>query len=176
MSCIATTAQGRRCRRAAQAGSDRCHAHSGARVGRPEKLTPALQDRIVAAVRAGAHYEVAARAAGVSRASFHRWRARGERERSGRYHELHEALVRAEAECEVRQLALINRAAQQSYRPAAWLLARRYPERWGRRPAAASAAAADAAPVTAPELDTRDPETRRLLSELLARRPADRQG
>lgn len=170
--CGARTAAGGPCRRPALRGGERCYAHAGGRVGRPEKLTAELRGRIVAAVRAGADFGVAARAAGVSRSTLARWRARGAGERAGPYRELHEALVRAEAECEVRQLVLINRAAEHNFRAAAWLLARRYPERWGRRPPPAAEQLPEAAEEAggAAELDAADPQVRALLSELLRRR------
>ena len=44
----------------------------------PALLTPALQERIVAALRAGGFPEIAAAAWGVSRRTFRRWMRRGE--------------------------------------------------------------------------------------------------
>jgi hypothetical protein len=132
VSCAANTKAGRRCRRAPLRGERLCAVHRGGAVGRPPALTPEVADRIVAAVSAGAYLSVAARAAGVSRQTLHRWRARGAAQDSGPYHELEKALERAEAEAEVRQVALIARAGQTQWRAAAWLLSRRAPERWGR--------------------------------------------
>ena len=132
MSCAATTKAGRRCRRAPLRGERMCAVHRGGPVGRPPALTAEVETRIVAAVSAGAHLSVAARAAGVSRQTVHRWRARGAAEDEGPYHELAKALERAEAEAELRQVALIARAGQSEWRAAAWLLSRRAPERWGR--------------------------------------------
>jgi Homeodomain-like domain len=132
VTCAANTKAGRPCRRAPLAGEDLCAVHRGGPVGRPPALTPEIEARIVAAVSAGAHLSVAARAAGVSRQTLHRWRARGAAEPEGPYHRLAEALERAEAEAEVRQVALIARAGQTQWRAAAWLLSRRAPERWGR--------------------------------------------
>jgi hypothetical protein len=132
VSCAATTKAGRRCRRAPLRGERLCAVHRGGPVGRPPALTPEVTSRIVAAVSAGAHLSVAARAAGVSRQTLHRWRARGAAEDSGPYHELERAFERAEAEAELRQVALIARAAQSEWRAGAWLLSRRAPERWGR--------------------------------------------
>jgi transposase len=48
-----------------------------ARMGRPSKLSPAVQARIVAAVRAGASRRQAAYAGGVSRATLSRWLSLG---------------------------------------------------------------------------------------------------
>ena len=48
--------------------------------GRPSKLTPKVQQKIVEAIRNGNYYEVACRYAGVSYDSFRTWMARGEQE------------------------------------------------------------------------------------------------
>ena len=50
MSCGALTAQGTPCRRPARAGR-RCHAHSGAGVGRPDRLSEEVERRVVAELR-----------------------------------------------------------------------------------------------------------------------------
>jgi Transposase len=146
VSCAANTKGGRRCRRAPLRGERVCAVHRGGAVGRPPALSPEVEARIVAAVSAGAHLSVAARAAGVSRQTLHRWRARGAEDGDGPHHELAMALERAEAEAELRQVALIARAAQSEWRAGAWLLSRRAPERWGR------GAAERALPVPASEV------------------------
>jgi len=75
MSCRATTKAGRPCARPAMGGTELCHAHRGVAVGRPSKLTDELERRLCDALRAGNHLEVAARYAGVSRSTLHRWLA-----------------------------------------------------------------------------------------------------
>jgi len=86
----------------------------------------------VAAIGAGAHYEVAAHAAGVSRSTFYRWRQRGQEEEVGALRDFVAELERAEAAAELRFVANIARAGELEWRAAAWLLARRSPSRWGR--------------------------------------------
>ena len=176
MRCGALTARGEPCRRSAQVGTECCFAHSGGAVGRPDGLTEETERRILAVVRTGAPLSVAAEAAGISRSTLHRWRARGQSEGEGRFFELDRALRRAEAEAEARLVAVIARAGDQQWQAAAWILARRFPGTWslarqGRPPSAE--------PLPAPtaresDLDASDPDTRRILSELLRRRPADR--
>ncbi len=177
MRCGALTARGEPCRRSAQVGTERCFAHSGGAVGRPDGLTEEVERKILAMVRTGADLAVAAQAAGISRSTLHRWRARGASEARGRFFELDQALRRAEAEAEARLVALIARAGERHWQAAAWILPRRFPETWslarqGRPPSAE--------PLPTPggesDLDASDPDTRRLLSELLRRRPADRKG
>src|SRR6266571_5179686 len=103
MRCSAHTRAGGRCRRNAMAGGDRCHAHCGEAVGRPEKLTEELARRLFEAVRAGVTKEVAADFARISRSTLHRWLARGKDDGpDSRYRDLAQDLRRAEAEAEVR--------------------------------------------------------------------------
>jgi len=102
-------------------------------VGRPTKLTPETANRIVQAVKAGATYDVAARAAGVSEATLYGWKARGAREGTGQYFEFLERVKRAEAEGELALMGHVATAMSTTWQAAAWMLERRWPDRWGRR-------------------------------------------
>ena len=63
------------------------------------QLTPALQEKIVAFIRAGGYPNVAAEAAGLPRAVFARWRARGRRsDAPPAYREFERAICEAEAQ------------------------------------------------------------------------------
>ena len=99
-------------------------------MGRRSKLTPEVQEKICEYVRLGATYEVAARAAGIDESTFYRWKALGEKARSGKYREFFKALRRAEAEGETHHLEVI---ASEGPTGSKWILARRHPERWGDR-------------------------------------------
>lgn len=102
-------------------------------MARPTKLTPETQDRIVTALRAGNYQETAARYAGIDGATFYRWMERGTEETEGIYSEFCEAVENAKAAAEVRDVALIDLAAQDgSWQAAAWKLERKFPNRWGR--------------------------------------------
>lgn len=105
----------------------------GVAMGRPTKLTPEVQDRILQAIRAGNYRETAARYGGISPATFYRWLERGERARRGPFREFREAVERAESEAEVRYVAIVAKAATDDVRAAQWWLEHRFPERWGRR-------------------------------------------
>jgi transposase len=102
-------------------------------VARPTKLTPEIQERIVAAIRAGNYAEPAARSAGISPATYYRWLRRGEEASCGIYRDFYEAVRRAESEAEVYAVAVIRRAMPNDWRAAAHYLERRYPDRWRRR-------------------------------------------
>lgn len=98
MRCTEKTRAGKRCRRPALEGREVCHAHSGAKVGRPSALTPEVHERIVAAKKAGCPDWVAAQSAGISTTTYYGLLKRGESEGSGPASELLEAIRRAEGE------------------------------------------------------------------------------
>lgn len=102
-------------------------------MGRPTKLTPEVQDKIVAALRAGNYQETAAAYAGIHRDTFYGWMERGKNEPGSIYSDFSEAVERAKADAEVRDVALIDRAAADgSWQAAAWKLERKFPQKWGR--------------------------------------------
>jgi hypothetical protein len=132
-------------------------------VGRKPKLTPAVQQRLVQAVTAGAYFEVACEAAGISRATGYEWIARGcgqdkDRPRTPLYADFADAIEKAHADAELLRVARIAKAAQggqllsekirrtadgeeiierrysqPQWQADAWWLERRYPARWGRQ-------------------------------------------
>jgi transposase len=104
-------------------------------MGRPTKLTPEVQDKIVAALRAGNYQETAAMYAGVEARTFYRWMERGESDgtEDEPYRQFRQAVEKAKADAEVRDIALIDKAAHDgSWQAAAWKLERKFPNRWGR--------------------------------------------
>ena len=105
-----------------------------ARRGRPDRLTAAVQERIIQALRAGAYAEEAAASAGVSRRTYHRWRARGEADHApASFRDFAAAVRQAEADAELYALAVIHKAMPDDWRAAMTYLERRYPQRWARR-------------------------------------------
>ena len=101
--------------------------------GRPTKLNPDVQKRIVDAVATGNYYEAACGYAGVSYQSLRNWIQRGEAAKSGPYFDFVEALTRAEAQCEVRMVAQWQAAMPGDWRAIRDFLERRYNGRWGRK-------------------------------------------
>ncbi len=84
----------------------------------------AVIDRLVALVAAGNHITVACGVVGISTESLDAWMDADDA--------LADRVQRAQAEGEARNVALIARAATDSWQAAAWLLERSAPERWGR--------------------------------------------
>ncbi|MEM1182106.1 MAG: hypothetical protein AAGM22_27405 [Acidobacteriota bacterium] len=101
--------------------------------GRPSKLTPEVQDRIITAIRAGNYSRVAAEYAGISERTFYGWLRRGKKAKSGLYREFWCAVQRAEREAEVRAVAMIQKSMDGNWRAALAFLERKYPSRWGRK-------------------------------------------
>jgi hypothetical protein len=129
--CVATTVSGRPCRAHAMRGSTLCARHVNP-AGNRTKLTPEVVEAVVLSLRTGGYVTVACRAAGISTTTYGDWMQRGKAESSGPHHDFRERVERAKAEGEVRNVAVISRAAGESWQAAAWLLERMYPERWGK--------------------------------------------
>lgn len=97
--------------------------------GRPCKLTPEVQKRIVDALRGGNFRETAAKWAGVSPGVVSQWMSR----KGEPYESFQRAVDDAEQGAEVRSVALIMKAAAEDPKHAQWWLERKFPERWGRK-------------------------------------------
>lgn len=114
-------------------------------MGRPTSLTPDVQARIVEALAGGNYAETAAAYAGIAPSTYHAWVTRGELEQArvdageepspseAPFLEFLEAVKSARSKAEVRNVALIQQAARETWQAAAWWLERTRPKDWGRR-------------------------------------------
>lgn len=94
--------------------------------GRPTKYNAVVVEAIVSALKAGATYEHAAAAGGVSYQTFNEWRKD--------LPEFSEAIKAAEGEAARLLLGKIQAAASDgTWQAAAWILERRWPEQYGRQ-------------------------------------------
>ena len=146
-----------------------------AKSGRPSAMTEQVVSDIVNALAAGAAVKAAAGAAGISERTYYLWRERGEQEGADEaFLQFLQRTTRAREQGKVALTASIRKAAAEDWRAAAWLLERLEPEAWAlKRRLEHSGPEGGPVPVdTTPELDIADPETRRLLNELLTRRAA----
>lgn len=118
--------------------------------GRDTALTPEVQEIIVKKIRRGNYPECAARAAGIRKSTFYDWLARGRKEPGSIYEAFSDAIEQAEAEWEESDVNLIHLAAhgapaqydengnkiraelKRDPKMAAWRLARRRPQSWGK--------------------------------------------
>ena len=103
------------------------------KTGRPPKLTPGVQEKIVGALRAGNFRKVAAPWAGIGVTTFKRWMSLGKAQRRGKYRSFQAAVLEAEQAAEITMVALVMQAARKDAKHAEWFLERKHPERWGRR-------------------------------------------
>jgi len=102
-------------------------------MGRPTKLSPEIQERICSALRDGNYESAAAAAGGVGSSTLHRWLEKGRLAKSGPYREFWVAVTRARDAAELSLVSMWVAAMPSDWRAIAEFLARRYPERWGRR-------------------------------------------
>jgi len=104
------------------------------RTGRPTKLTAEVQEEILRGIRAGAYPEVAAQRVGVSRTAFYEWMQRGRQARKagegGLYADFADAVEEAKGHAETKAVAVVLKAADKSWRAAAWWLERTRPQRY----------------------------------------------
>ena len=113
--------------------------------GRPTKLNDDLQERLVKVIKAGNYIETASAYVGISKNTLYSWLRRGEAEKVRRekgekgkgsetkYIRFSDAIERALAEAEIRDVLKIDRASESQWQASAWRLERKFPEKWGRK-------------------------------------------
>lgn len=103
------------------------------KVGRPTKLTPEVQDKIVSAIRVGNYIDVAAQYAGIHKDTLYHWmQLAHDEDANGPHRQFSDAIKAALAQSEVEGVARITSAARENWQAMAWRLERRFPDRWGR--------------------------------------------
>lgn len=85
------------------------------------------------AVKAGNYIETAAAWAGISKDTLYNWLKKGARSRRGKFRAFAEAMEKAQAEAEMRDIQTIGQAALSgNWQASAWRLERKFPKKWGR--------------------------------------------
>jgi hypothetical protein len=107
-------------------------------MGRHSKLTPDVQTKIVAALKAGAYFDDAIAYAGVGKSTAYHWLKRGEPGTTvrgdARYRAFREAVEQARASARVEAVLVIKQAARAGqWQASAWFLERTEPGKWGRK-------------------------------------------
>ncbi len=98
------------------------------------KFSPEIGEKIVNFLRAGAFIETAAAAAGITKKTFYTWLKRGARAETGQLRQFSDDVAAAQATFEVMASAGIAGVAQEgNWQAWAWLLERKFPQRWGKR-------------------------------------------
>lgn len=138
--------------------------------GRPEKLTPEVQAKIVAGLVGGNFRKVAAQLAGVSYQTFAEWLRKGREQRRGKYRAFWQVVTEEEAKVEALHVANILVAARKDPKHSKFFLTHGPPsKRWApNKPQKLELSGKDGAPI-AVKVDARDELTRKL-DQLAARR------
>lgn len=102
--------------------------------GRQSKLNSDIAEKICALIRAGNYIETAAAYVGIHKETIYDWFRKGADRPRSKYRRFADAVGRAVAESEMRDLAKIGTAADTgAWQAAAWRLERRFPDRWCRK-------------------------------------------
>lgn len=96
------------------------------------KLNERVQNIICEALANGVTVETAAEIAGIGQSTLYNWLKLG-REGVAKYKPFADAVEEAIAKSELVLLERIHEASKHTWQAAAWILERRFPERWGRR-------------------------------------------
>lgn len=103
-------------------------------MGRPSKLTQAVKTTVIDALESGLGPSQAAQLAGISSGTLSEWVRRGEgrddRPASLEFAKFAKDVTRAIAASESALISRIHAATEKDWRAAAWLLERRWPDRW----------------------------------------------
>ena len=105
--------------------------HAG---GRPLKLTLELIGKISESLRVGNYLETACAKNGINKETFHAWLRLGcDAPPQSIYYKFSDAVSKAQAEAETRDVDIIDKAALSGiWQAAAWRLERKFNARWGR--------------------------------------------
>lgn len=135
---------------------------------RPIALTPDRQEKLLEAIRAGNYIQTACTYAGISKQTYYNWKHTAETPDAPEWAvDLFDAIENARAQAEVRNVALIQRAATTQWQAAAWWLERSFPQQFGR---------INRVEMSGPEggpIEHRDTDTRAALLALLETAAAD---
>lgn len=102
--------------------------------GRPCGLTAERERILLRAIRNGQTFKTASAMAGISYMTFNRWRQRGtDADAPAEFRHFCDQLSLAQARAEDKWVKAINKAAQNDWRAAAYLLERRNPSGWSIR-------------------------------------------
>ena len=101
--------------------------------GRPTSLSPEVQKKICDAIAAGNYYQAACSYAGIEYQTFRNWMKAGKDASEGPFFDFFLAVLKAEADAEVRVVAQWQQQIPANWAAARDFLARRYPSRWGPR-------------------------------------------
>lgn len=95
-------------------------------------LTDERREKILQLIRAGNYRETACAAVGIDSRTMRIWLKRGAKGEKP-YASFCAAMEEAEASAEARHVLTLTSASKEDWRAAAWILSRKYSDRWGER-------------------------------------------
>ena len=104
------------------------------RTGRPSKLNLELEAEIVELIKVGNYVETACGVVGNGgKTTFYEWMKKAKASvRYNKYVRFRNAVEKAQAWSEARDIAIITKASEKYWQAAAWKLERKYPDKFGR--------------------------------------------
>lgn len=114
---------------------------------RPIKLNKKIEEELVSVIRSGNYIETACAYVGIHKSTFYDWMRKGAKEKDRvdknprakvkkemkPFVELSNSVEKALAHAEVRDVAIIGKAAEKNWQAAAWRLERKFHDKWGRK-------------------------------------------
>lgn len=101
---------------------------------RKSKLTRELIEQAAKLIEEGNYQSHVAQALGIHEDTWYRWMREGAQTKNGLKRRFYEAVKKAEARAIARNVALIQKAAQEgNWQAAAWWLERKFPDEWGKK-------------------------------------------
>ena len=98
--------------------------------GRKSKLSSKLTEELRQAISEGLHDSSACAICGIDPSTFYRWLRKGEEGESKEFSQFYQTIKKANAERERSWIRFISK--DESWQSKAWLLERRFPQKWGR--------------------------------------------
>lgn len=101
--------------------------------GRKTKLTKELIKEAEKLLRAGNYAVTVCEYLGIHESTWYKWLQEGATANQGLKRELFESVKKAESTAEIRNVNIIQKAAEDDWRAAMTYLERKFPDRWGRK-------------------------------------------
>ena len=128
---VALKKAGHQLKKAAVQAKHNIEQHQGP--GRPSTMDPLTVEAICDGIRLGLYYKDAAIRAGISKATFHEWAAKGaEPGTHPQYAEFLDSVERAKSDLKANLLERVQDASEKGqWQAATWILSRKFPEEFG---------------------------------------------
>lgn len=103
------------------------------KIGRKTKLTKSLIKEAEQLIKMGNYVTTVCDYLGIHQSTWYNWLQEGAAAKSGMKREFFETIKKAESHAEIRNVGLIQKAAESDWKAAMTYLERKFPDRWGRK-------------------------------------------